>query len=99
MEELLRQHGYNIMISSYHGAVEKEREMFYSMSQRVDAIIYVPSLTTTAWIREVRQMQEKLPIVIFNEALAEECCDLWTAERLPRVQFQRCWIAATKRSA
>lgn len=75
MEELLRQHGYNIMISSYHGAVEKEREMFYSMSQRVDAIIYVPSLTTTAWIREVRQMQEKLPIVIFNEALAEECCD------------------------
>lgn len=75
MEELLRAQGYGILLSSYHKDSRKERDMFMSMSQRVDAIIYVPMLSSPKWIQTIRKVQKRLPVVIFNEALSEQCCD------------------------
>ncbi len=73
MEELLREHGYKIVVVSYQATTELEQ--LRDLVQRVDGIVYVPRTLDDAGCAQIASLMVNTPMVIFDESIDGLQCD------------------------
>jgi DNA-binding LacI/PurR family transcriptional regulator len=75
IENLLKEHGFNVIVVSYHSDFQKEKELFEYFSNRVDGIIFVPSAFYNYDETEINAIIKRVPIIQFIERLETLECD------------------------